>query len=168
MKRNFSVSANWQRIGSYRSKDDRCNRKSTQWYFYLVKEQMVTLTFAARLIEEYRKEGKPFLLVLLIPTDTFSIDGQYSLIVSAHWLDPMSPAEAIGEIFNKLSPEDRRKIARVTPIHTSDRFVQDFVANYHVDGSSPLVVHNVTANGYMVEKAVIALSGAGAAAPIKY
>lgn len=132
---------------------------------------MVTLTFVSKLIEEYRKEGKPFQLVLLIPTDTFGIDGQYSLIVSADWLDPMSPLEAIQEIYSKLSKEDRRKVARVTPIHTSDRFVRDFVTNYHVDGSNPLVVHNVTANGYTVEKAVIALSGStamNAEAPIKY
>lgn len=132
---------------------------------------MVTLTFATKLIEEYRKEGKPFQLVLLIPTDTFGIDAQYSLIISADWLDPMSPAEAIQEIYGKLLLEDRRKVARVTPIHTSDRFVRDFVAIYRVDGSNPLVVHNVTANGYTVENAVIAFSGPAAAneaAPIKY
>jgi hypothetical protein len=128
------------------------------------------VTFASKLVEEFRKEGKPFQLVLLIPTDTFGIDAQYSVIISADWLDPMSPLEAIQLIYSKMSREDRRKVARVTPIHTSDRFVRDFVNNYHVDGSSPLVVHNVTANGYTVEKAVIALSGstAGNAALIKY
>lgn len=118
--------------------------------------------FIKRLIDDYKKEGKLFELVLLIPVDPVFSGTEYSLIVSAKWLDKMSPKKAIEDITNRIEKESLNKIARVTPIHTEDKFVKDFVDEFEVNYDNPLRITDYISNGYLIEKGIIAQSGSTA------
>lgn len=100
-----------------------------------------------------------FDLVLLIPVDPVFSGTAYSLIVSAKWLDEMSPKKAIEDITSRIEKENLRKIARVTPIRTDDKFVKDFVAEFEVSYDNPVRINDYIANGYLIEKGIIAQSG---------
>jgi hypothetical protein len=110
-----------------------------------------------KLVERCEKEGKYFSLLLLIPTSPAHT--QYSLLVSGKWLDKLSPEEAIFELFGYIPSELWRDIARITPISTEDRFVQDFAENFTITPQAPKEITKFIANGYLVEDATIALSG---------
>jgi predicted ATP-grasp superfamily ATP-dependent carboligase len=109
-------------------------------------------------IKEWAHLHGPVSMVMLAYPDASSLDDKFSLLISAPWLDDQNPRQAIQEIFEKLKnhlePDEFKCIARITPIKTTDRFVQETNAKYDVT-QEKLEVSNFSASGMHFDLATI-------------
>ena len=73
--------------------------------------------------------GKTYDLILLIPSERYSSDAKYSLMISAKSLDNYHQKDIIKEIFtvfkNTLEVDEFNSIARINVIHSEDSFVRN-------------------------------------------
>jgi hypothetical protein len=121
------------------------------------------LTRALRaLVEEYSEEGRIFTLVMLIPAEPASPAGNHTLVVSAPWLDKLSPREAVSAILKSLLQElgstqspGYRTLARIMPISTTDPFVATVTSAFPVLDGGVVTIQNQEINGVLVERAVL-------------
>lgn len=114
-----------------------------------------------KVVTNYRNVERLFSLVMLIPVDPNAIESKYTLIISAPWLDNMSPKEAVDTILDDLVKEigsstssTYQRLARITVIKSNDRFVQAINSAFSVSNSIG-EIHNVTINGVTIERAII-------------
>ena len=109
-------------------------------------------------IREWAQPHGPVSMVMLAYPDVPSLDDKFTLLISASWLDDQNPRQAIQEIFEKLKkhlkPDEFRRIARVTPIQSTDRFVQETNAKYDIT-QEKLEVSNFSASGMQFDLATI-------------
>ena len=95
------------------------------------------------LVERTRKalKGHPknqgdFSLIMLVADDPSELDSKFSLLVSAPWMDAISPREGIELILKtlkaSLSDLEFSYITRVHPINSADGFVKTINSTYHV------------------------------------
>lgn len=112
-------------------------------------------------VRGYAAQQCPFTLVMLIPTEPSATDTKYTLVISASWLDNMSPRQAVNEILDSLirqigsseSPEFE-KVARVTVIKTKDPFVRTITSVFEVSNDR-VMVENCEFNGVLIERAIV-------------
>ena len=112
-------------------------------------------------VREYVEQQRPFTLVMLIPTEPSATDTKYTLVISASWLDNMSPRQAVNEILESLirqigsseSPEFE-KVARVTVIKTKDPFVRTITSVFEVTDAR-VMIENCEFHGVLVERAIV-------------
>jgi len=112
-------------------------------------------------VRGYAEQQRPFTLVMLIPTEPCATDTKYTLVISASWLDHMSPRQAVNEILDSLisqigsseSPEFE-KVARVTVIKTKDPFVRTITSMFEV-ANGRVMIENCEFNGVLVERAIV-------------
>lgn len=90
--------------------------------------------FAAveRLGEAMRREGRPFALLMLVPTATYAVAPRYSVVASAPSLDRMTPYDAIGYLLDRLINEigstftpEYAAIARINVMPSDHPFVAE-------------------------------------------
>ena len=104
--------------------------------------------------------GKRFSLIMLIVDQELS-NTQYTLFVSATWLDMMSPREAVIEIISglekHLSSNELSPIERVTVIRSDDEFVKQTnqYLNRARSKTNVIEVTNYKVAGISIEKAFI-------------
>ncbi len=55
-----------------------------------------------RVVRGYAEDQRPCTLVMLIPTEPTAMDTKDTLVISALWLDHMSPRQAVNEILASL------------------------------------------------------------------
>lgn len=106
------------------------------------------------LIDGYSEEGKPFSLIMLIPTEPGALESKFTLLFSAPWLDELSPRTAIDLLLHNLiaqfgstaSPA-YKQIARVNVVHSTDPFVTELTSAFTIDRGEMLIqdriIHNV-------------------------
>lgn len=112
-------------------------------------------------VREYAADGRVFSLVMLIPAEPTSLATKYSLIVSAVWLDDMSPREAVSAILKSLithlgstdSPE-YQNLARVTVVKSNDPFVAAITSAFKV-ADSDITIENCNISGVQIDRAVL-------------
>ena len=109
-------------------------------------------------IQEWAQPHGLVSMIMLAYPDIPSLDDKFTLLISAPWLDDQSPRQAIQEIFEKLKshlePDEFRRIARITPIRSTDRFVQETNAKYDAT-QEKLEVSNFSASGMQFDLATI-------------
>lgn len=126
------------------------------------KETVVTKLKLA--IKEFvRKKGK-FSLVMLIPTEPSMISSKFTLVISAPWLDKESQKQGIELITNclrrYLDDKEFPYIARVTIIHSSDKYVKAINSAFNVTNST-LNLTNVNIFGVEIDRAILLESHQG-------
>jgi hypothetical protein len=98
-------------------------------------------------------------LIMLAPADPVSLNSKFSLLISAPWLDEKSPNQAIEMVLvalkEALEPEEFRRIARVTPIHTSDQFVKEASAQKYPPNQYHLDIVNSSVSGTHIDLATL-------------
>ncbi|MBF0551767.1 MAG: hypothetical protein HQK60_14690 [Deltaproteobacteria bacterium] len=111
------------------------------------------------IIDRFEKAGQPFNLVMLIPVDP-GLNNKFSILWSAAWIDGMTRSEAIHVLVEAIAEEMRsddskfEKIARVSPLRSTDPFVTEIIEEYEVKKGS-LRMPNSYINGLLVEGAII-------------
>ncbi|MBF0476935.1 MAG: hypothetical protein HQK59_14120, partial [Deltaproteobacteria bacterium] len=109
------------------------------WSFHMDKKALVKHLHS--IIDRFEKEGKPFNLVMLIPVDPV-LNNKFSILWSAAWIDGMTRSEAIHVLVEAIAAEMRsddskfEKIARVTPLRSTDPFVTEIIEEYEVKKGS--------------------------------
>lgn len=112
-------------------------------------------------VREHAEQQRIFTLLMLIPTEPVATDTKYTLVVSAPWLDTISPRKAVQTILDNLinqlgsaeSPEFQQ-VARVTVIKTKDSFVQRITSAFEVTNGSVTFQH-CDINGVFIERAIL-------------
>ncbi|MBI2503602.1 MAG: hypothetical protein HYW07_10275 [Candidatus Latescibacteria bacterium] len=118
------------------------------------------------LVEKVRKAIKeleaqykrPASMIMLVSSPS-SLDSKFSLLISAPWLDEKSPKQAIEMILVKLKgtleTEEFRRIARITPIKTTDRFVKEARAQQYPPEQDRLDIVNCNVSGMHIDRATL-------------
>ncbi len=114
------------------------------------------------IICEHAKDNLIFSLVMLIPTEPTDIDSDYSVIISAPWLDSYEPADAISMIIEAVirlcgGTTDSlayRKINRITPIRSNDKFVNKITSAFPVS-NDVVAISNYNISGVLIERAFL-------------
>ena len=108
--------------------------------------------------KEWAGPRGPVSMAMLAYPDASSLDDKFTLLISAPWLDDQNPRQVIQEIIEKLKshlePDEFREIARVTPIKSTDRFVQETNSKYDVT-QEKLEISNFSASGMHFDLATI-------------
>lgn len=97
------------------------------------------------LVKEIRKIGDiiksdrgPINLFMLLGDEDAEIDSSFTLIVSAKWLDNLSPREGtkiiVQYLIKNLYDDEISKISRVTAVSTNDSSVQNITRNIGCNG----------------------------------
>ena len=77
---------------------------------------------------EFHLSGETYEIILLIPTEKYSPDSKYSLVLSAKALNDFSQKDVIREIFTSfkeaLDVNEYNSITRINVIHTADPLVK--------------------------------------------
>jgi hypothetical protein len=127
-------------------------------------DKKTLVTGLQAVIRKHATEHHAFALVMLIPTEPSAIDTQFTLIVSAPWLDQKSPKEAVNTILSSLIDElgstdspEFKKIARVTVINSSDPFVRAITSAFNVSNEE-WIIQNCDVNGVLIERAILLVS----------
>lgn len=99
-----------------------------------------------------------FSLVMLIPTEPNVIDSKLTLIISAPWLDKMSPKQAL-ELMVKylkkhLNEKELSYIIRVTTVNSSDNFIKAINSAFSVKESA-FDITNSNIHGVQIDKAIL-------------
>ncbi len=112
-------------------------------------------------VRRYAEQQRPFTLVMLIPTEPSATDTKYTLVISASWLDNMSPRQAVNEVLDSLISQigssessEFEKVARVTVIKTKDPFVRTITSMFEVTNGR-VMIENCEFNGVLVERAIV-------------
>lgn len=113
------------------------------------------------LIKRYANRGRTFSLVMMVPTEPNAIESNYSLLISAKWLDNKNPKEAINEIVKSIIKQAGstnspvyRKLARISLINTSDPFINAITSAFNVTQSVSEIL-NCNINGVQIERAIL-------------
>jgi len=127
-------------------------------------DKKTLVTGLQAIIRKHTTENHTFALVMLIPTEPSAIDTQFTLIVSAPWLDQKSPKEAVNAILSSLIDElgstdspEFKKIARVTVINSGDPFVRAITSAFNVSNGER-IIQNCDVNGVLIERAILLVS----------
>jgi len=123
------------------------------------------------IIREHADDNLKFKLLMLIPTEPTLLDSDYTIIISAPWLDKRSPKEAIGLVIQAIIRQcggttdslAYRKTNRITPIRSDDPFVNQIASGFSVSIDNPMTIQNYTISGFLVERAILLESHADAA-----
>lgn len=112
-------------------------------------------------MNRFREQGKPFNLVLLIPVYPEEITSNYAVILSAPWMDPLSPGEAIRlflealiEVTGSTQALAYQRTARVAVIHSQDPLVQAVTSTWRVPQAGKQVLSGAI-NGVNLERAIL-------------
>jgi hypothetical protein len=77
----------------------------------------------------FKLEGANYDMIMLIPSDKYSPDAKYSLLLSAKHLNASSHKDVIKELLygfkEELSPEEYTTLSRINVLHTEDPFVRN-------------------------------------------
>jgi len=118
-----------------------------------------------KMVENIRKSLKEFAegkndysLIMLIPSDPYSLNTKWSLIISAPWLDKKGHKETLSKLyslFRKTIPSiELNRLSRISLIRSDDAFVRAITSEFNVpDGLKD--INNSVINGIQIDKAYI-------------
>ncbi|HNT26615.1 MAG TPA: hypothetical protein PKH10_00425 [bacterium] len=116
-------------------------------------------------IESLKKKGRDFFLVMLVPFEPTSNDLRLALLISASWLDNLSPKEALDEIIQEFlnvhankGPETDsffKKVGRITIIKSTDPFVNALTSAISVSDRATAYIGEGNINGVLIKQAII-------------
>lgn len=117
-------------------------------------------------ILEFENKNQEFSLFMIIPTEPFYIYKNYSVVVSAPWLDNKNPKEAIDlilwafidQIGSTHSPL-YLMVNRINVIRSNDRFVTDLTSNFTVNvNNEETFINKLYVSGALLENATLLVS----------
>ncbi len=102
--------------------------------------------------------GETYELILLIPSDKYSTDTKYSLIISAKSLNNFQQKDIIKEIFTAfketLEIDEFNSISRINVIHTHDSFVRNLKLMFGLR-EEIIELNNITVGGANIDFAYL-------------
>jgi hypothetical protein len=102
--------------------------------------------------------GKKYSLVMLLTNVPYSNFPNWSLIVSAPWLDRVFQKDAILgllKVFNEtLVKDELMRITRINFLNSNDSFVRSINSAFTVEGSSKHL-NGVNINGIQIDNAIL-------------
>ena len=118
-----------------------------------------------KMVENIRKSLKDFAtgkndysLIMLVPSEPYSLNTKWSLIVSAPWLDKKSHRETLRKLHSHLRAtvpsSELTNLSRISFMRSDDTFVRSI--NFEFNVPDGLVdINNSTINGVQIDKAYI-------------
>jgi len=98
-------------------------------------------------------------LAMMLPNDSQTPDGNYTLFLSAAWLDNTSAKESLNYIIkvilNHLEEEEKSFVSRISVIKTDDKSLDFIHKAITVRDNSCMTLENVTIFGISVNHAII-------------
>lgn len=111
-----------------------------------------------QVVKEFENKKGEFSLVMLIPTEPTLIGSKFTLLISASWLDKENQRKGIELITNclrrVLNDIEFSYIARVTIIHSSDKYVKAINSAFPVKNGI-FRLTNLNVFGVQIDEAIL-------------
>lgn len=113
-------------------------------------------------VATFKRNKRPFNLVMLIPVDSGVLyEHKFTLLLSALWLDKLSPREATALFIKRMIDETgtshspaMQSVARVSIVNTSDPLVRAITTAFAVSNSD-MTFENVVVNGLQLNGVIL-------------
>ena len=118
-----------------------------------------------KMVENIRKSLKDFAtgkndysLIMLVPSEPYSLNTKWSLIISAPWLDKKSHRETLSKLHSHLRAtvpsSELTNLSRISLMRSDDTFVRAITSEFNVpDGLKD--INNSVINGIQIDKAYV-------------
>ncbi|MGO9315535.1 MAG: SEC-C metal-binding domain-containing protein [Syntrophobacteraceae bacterium] len=114
---------------------------------------------------DFAQRNQRFALFMLIPSEPGFVEGNFTIIASANWLDTLPPKVATKRIIDTIiqkagSPDSSafRKIDRITVVKSNDPFVRNIISAFGVAEGADASLVNCNISGLQIDYAIILAS----------
>ena len=109
-------------------------------------------------LKEFAEGKNDYSLIMLIPSEPYSLNTKWSLIISAPWLDTKGHKETLRKLHSLLRKTipsvELNSLSRISLIKSDDAFVRSVTSEFNVsDGLKG--INNAMINGIQIDKAYI-------------